>query len=305
MSQEIQITVLGTGSATPTKLRHPSGQFVRFGGDYILLDCGEGTLRQMDKFGLRWHRLKIVCISHLHGDHFYGLPGLLTTLSLHGRKDKLILVGPTALKRYLDLTLSLGDAELQYTLEYVFTDVSPPGIVFEGDHCSINTMLLNHRIFTTGFLITEKRTPRKLDIGACERNKVPVTFYEQLKQGFDFKSEEGETIPNSILTTAASEPKKYAYVSDSTMHLPILDVIKGVDLLYHESTFLEVLKDRAIDTFHSTAKQAGQMAKLASVKKLMIGHFSARYHETEPLLKEAMSEFANTILAVEGETLKL
>lgn len=302
MQQDFEITVLGTGSASPTKHRHPSAQFVRIGGEYILLDCGEGTVKQLATYGLRWHRLKVVCITHLHGDHYYGLPGLLTTLSLHGRTEPLTLIGPPELSEFMKLVLALGDGELVFPVEYVAVNFESPEEVFSNTFCKIKTVPLNHRIPTVGYVISENRPPRKINVDACKIKHIPVSQYEQLKLGNDATNEFGVVFSNHELTLEAAPSKRYAYITDTMKKPDICEHILGVDLLYHESTFLENMRERAVETHHSTAKQAGEIATLAKVKRLMLGHFSARYSDLNFMQEEAQTEFENTVIAEEGKT---
>lgn len=305
MQQDFEITILGTGSASPTKHRHPSSQFVRIGGEYILLDCGEGTVKQLATFGLRWHRLRIICITHLHGDHFYGLPGLLTTLSLHGRTEPMTIIGPPQIEEYINLVLSLGDGDLNFSINYIKADFDNCKTEIENDHCIIKTIPLSHRVPTVGYLLCENKFPRKINTEACQHYRVPVTFYEQLKMGLDYTDGDNNLIANSLLTFEATPARRYAYITDTIQKTDICEHIAGADLLYHESTFLQELKKRAEETFHSTAKQAGEIASMAGVKQLLLGHFSARYSDLTPMLEEAKAEFNNVIVAEEGITYNL
>lgn len=302
MQQDFEITILGTGSASPTKHRHPSAQFVRIGGDYILLDCGEGTVKQLATYGLRWHRIKTICITHLHGDHFYGLPGLLTTLSLHGRTESLTIIGPSRLEEYMNLVLSLGDGDLNFSIEYIGVNFEETATILKTTYCLIQTVPLSHRVPTVGYVLTENKYPRKINAEACQHYHIPVAFYENLKMGQDYVRPNGEVIDHKLLTFATTPPKRYAYISDTIQKPDICAHLKGVDLLYHESTFLHEQKKRADETYHTTAKQAGEIAAMAEAKKLILGHFSARYTDLAPMLEEAKTEFENVLIAEEGIT---
>lgn len=302
MQQDFEITILGTGSASPTKHRHPSAQFVRIGGDYILLDCGEGTVKQLATYGLRWHRIKTICITHLHGDHFYGLPGLLTTLSLHGRTESITIIGPPQIEAYMKMVLSLGDGDLNFPVDYVVASFEESQTIWETTYCLFQTVPLSHRIPTVGYVLTENKYPRKINAEACQQYNIPVSFYENLKMGQDYVDRNGKKINNETLTFESIPPRRYAYISDTIQKPDICSLIKGVDILYHESTFLHEQKKRAEETYHSTAKQAGEIASMAGVKQLILGHFSARYTDLNPMLEEAKSEFDNVLIAEEGTT---
>jgi ribonuclease Z len=302
MHRAFEVTILGTGSAAPTKYRNPSGQLVRMEGEYFLIDCGEGTQHQIVRLGLRMHKIKYVLISHLHGDHFYGLPGLLTTMSLFGRTEKLIIVGPEPLKNVLETIFAASEGRITYEIEYVFTNFDKPTCVFKHNFWELHTIPLQHRIACTGFILKEAGPERKINIEVCEKLRVPISWYEELKAGGDWVLEDGTAVQNSLLTLPGKKNRSYAYISDSIYDENLLPHLQSLDLLYHEATFLDELIARARETFHTTARQAGQMAARAGVQKLLIGHFSSRYHDAEPLLAEAKAEFDNTEIAVEGQT---
>ncbi len=295
------ITILGCSSATPTADRHPSSQLLHINENAVLIDCGEGTQNQMIKYHIKYNKIDYILISHLHGDHFLGLPGLLSTMSLNGRQKKLILIGPIALKNVIESLLEVIDTRLQFEVDFIPTDPNLSEMVISTDQIQISTFPLKHRIPCTGFLLKEVKDPRKILVDKCTFHQVPVEYFSILKRGKDYFKLDGTVIPNSELTSAASIPKSYAYCSDTIYDEDIIPYIQGVDLLYHESTFTEDLIKRAIETYHSTAKQAGTIAQKAHVKQLIIGHFSARYHNLDILLNEAKSVFENTLLAKEGQ----
>jgi len=306
MNKAFEITVLGTSSATPTKYRHPSAQYVRLEGNYFLLDCGEGAQRQLSRYGLRTQRISHVFITHLHGDHYFGLPGLITSMALFGRIDPLTIVGPPALKSIIEVLLTESDSVLPYPLHFVPTQTSHIETVAETDQFAVVSVPLKHRVPCTGFLIHEKGPERKLNVDACVQHQVPMEFYESIKMGADYHSTSGKIIPNATLSTAGYKNRTYAYITDTIFDPDYLvPLLQEVDLLYHEATFLHDRVDRAAETHHSTALQAAQIASAARAKQLLIGHFSARYNEAEPLLDEAQSVFKNTLEAVEGQTYSL
>lgn len=305
MQKPFEITVLGTSSATPTRDRNPSAQYVRLDKHYFLIDCGEATQLQLTKYNLRLQKIKYVLISHLHGDHYFGLPGLVTSMALFGRVDPLYIVCPAELKSIMDIILTIGDAHMNFEIRYVFTNPDSAETIINEDDFAIHTVPLKHRIPCTGFVIEEKGPERKINLEACERYEIPVTFYEKLKWGEDFKGHAGIEIANELLTIQGFKNRKFAYISDTIYDETIVPFISDVTLLYHEATFLHDRLQRAQETFHTTALQAGQIAKLANVKNLMIGHYSARYLDLEPLLLEAKKMHLETYLALEGEVFQL
>lgn len=296
----LEIKILGSSSATPTLERHPSAQLVLAGDTKILIDCGEGTQTQMFRYQVKYNRIDYILISHLHGDHFLGLPGLLSTMSLNGRRRPLLIAGPAALEVLMASFLEVSDTRLEFPVQYVTTAPEHAAGLFTTDSLEISTFPLKHRVPCTGFIIKERKDPRKINVPACEANGVPVSYYPILKRGKDYFGTDGLIIPNDALTFEASAPTSYAYCSDTIYDESIVQYIHGADLLYHEATFGSEMTDRARETFHSTAAQAADIATKAEVKKLIIGHFSARYRNPEPLLHEARAIFSNTELALEG-----
>ncbi len=301
-----EITILGTSSATPTKYRHPSAQYLRLESSYLLLDCGEGAQRQLTRYGLRVLKISHVFITHLHGDHYFGLPGLITSMALYGRTEPLVIVGPPALESIMRVLITESDSVLPYKLQYIQTQTESIETVLETDHLKVVAVPLKHRVPCTGFLVKEKGPELKLNVDACVKYKVPVEQYEAIKMGADYHSQSQGVIANSLLTSPGYKNRTYAYITD-TIYDPeyLVPILKDADLLYHEATFHHERADRAAETFHSTSLQAAQIAQAANVKCLIIGHFSARYNDAQPLLNEAQSVFANTVEAVEGETYKI
>ncbi len=298
---KFEIIVLGSSSATPAYSRNPSAQLLNINDKFYLIDCGEATQNQLNKFKLKSSRIDYIFISHLHGDHYLGLVGLLSTMHLNGRTKEIYIFGPPDLKDIIDLQLKVSETQLRYEIIFRATHTDYSELIFENSDLSVETIILNHRIPTTGFIIKEKLRKRKINTDKMQEYDIPLEYIPLLKNGIDYSDKHGNTIANAELTFDPPKPKSFAYCSDTLYNENFLEQIEGVDFLYHEATFLHELLDRAVETFHTTAKQAGIIAKKANVKKLMIGHFSARYKELEPLLAEAKTEFENTVLAIEGE----
>ncbi len=295
------VTILGSSSATPIYQRHPTAQVLKIHERFFLVDCGEGTLIQMNRYKIKFHRINHIFISHLHGDHYLGLVGLLSTMHLQGRTVDLNLYCPEPLKEIIDIQLKYSETHLRFTILYHFIDPNTSAVLLADDDLSVESIILNHRIPCTGFLFKEKPKLRKLRKDKLEAHQIPVEAYGDLKNGIDFISEDGTIIPNLELTTDPRKPLSYAFCSDTSYLESIIPVINGVDLLYHEATFLKDKAERAAETFHSTAEQAALIAKKAKVKRLIIGHFSARYKDLYPFLDEARAVFPDTTLAVEGD----
>lgn len=305
MQKPFEITVLGTSSATPTKDRNPSAQYVRLDKHVFLFDCGEGTQNQLLRNQLKLQKIKYVLISHMHGDHYFGLPGLITSMSLFNRTEPLILIGPKAVWDFLTLVINEGGGALSYEIKFIETNPNVSEELISHDDFSITTVPLKHRIPCTGFVLREKGAIRKINVDACVENGVPVSFYEELKLGKNYLSETGREIENEDLTFDALSLRSFAYLSDTIYDPTLVPFIKNVNLLYHESTFMHDRLSRAEETFHSTAKQAGMIAVQAEVEQLMLGHYSARYDDLLPLLEEAREEHENTILGCEGLKVEL
>jgi ribonuclease Z len=295
------VTVLGSSSATPAYNRNPTAQLLNLNEKYYLIDCGEATQNQLNKFRIKSSRIDNIFISHLHGDHYLGLVGLLSSMHLHGRTKDINLFGPPELKEIIDLQLKVSETILRYNIIFKATHTEYPEQIFDSNDLTVETIILNHRIPTTGFVFREKPKKRKINSEKMEEYDVPLEFIPLLKNGIDYSDKYGNVISNKELTIDPSPSKTYAYCSDTLYNENVLEQIESVDLLYHEATFLHELIERAEETFHTTALQAGIIAQKANVKRLMIGHFSARYKELDALLLEAQTQFSNTVLAIEGE----
>ncbi len=295
-----ELTILGSSSAIPTFQRFPTSQVLKHNERLFLIDCGEGTQMQLNKYEIKTHKINHIFISHLHGDHYFGLMGLLSSMHLLGRTAELNVFGHPLLKEIIDLQLRASNTTLRYNLIFHPLGVEKGELIFEDDELTVTEISLNHRIPCTGFLFKEKNKPRKLIKEKIEEYNIPIPSLLDIKKGQDYMNEAGVTIPNEELTLPPSPPKSYVFCSDTIYDESIIDSIKEVDLLYHESTFMQDLLTRAKETYHTTALEAGTIALKANVKKLLIGHFSSRYKFLEPFLLEAQSVFPNTELAVEG-----
>ncbi len=299
------ITILGCSSAIPTVDRNPSGQVINYKDRLYLIDCAEGTQLQLRRYMSRIQRLKCVFISHLHGDHFFGLVGLISTLSLLGRKKELHVYGPEGLEEIVMLQLSYSQTQLIYPVFFHKTTPGVSEIICDEDDFEVITIPLDHRIPTHGFLFREKKALPKIRKEVVFSEEIPYTEYQRIKEGDDFVTTDGTVLSNALLTVPAATPRSYAYCSDTRYTESIIPIIKEVDLLYHEATFLKDLAEQAELKFHSTAEQAATIAKLAQVKKLLIGHYSARYDEPEGLLEEACAVFKETYLTFDGLTINI
>jgi ribonuclease Z len=266
------------------------------------VDCGEGTQERMQQYKVRWFRINHIFISHLHGDHYYGLIGLLTTYNLLRRAHPLTIYGPALLKEIIELQLKASATRLNYQFNFVETQDDGLNKIFEDDFVEIHTFPLHHKIPTTGFLFRQKPGERRLLIEKLEGRDIERVHYKLLKQGTDVNDKGGNLIKAMDVTAPAHPARIYAFCSDTIYSEKILPYIQGADLLYHEATYLHDSINRAEETKHSTALQAAQIAEKANVKKLLIGHFSSRYSNLSMLLHEARSIFPETSLAVEGET---
>jgi len=300
-----EVSILGSSSATPIYQRHPTAQVLNIHERLFLMDCGEGTLIQLNRYRIKFHRINHIFISHLHGDHYLGIVGLLSTMHLQGRTMDMHLYGPEPLKEIIDIQLKYSETILRYPLHFHVLHADKPSVVLEDENIIIKTIILNHRIPCTGFLFSEKPGPRKLLKDKLSKHKVPLKFYQNLKNGEDYVSEGGSVIPNKELTADPKPARSYAFCSDTKYDESILPSIRNVDLLYHEATFLSDKAERAAETFHSTAADAARIAVRAGAKRLIIGHFSARYKNLYPLLEEARNIFPETTLAIEGDSFRI
>ncbi|GAB3905589.1 ribonuclease Z [Mucilaginibacter boryungensis] len=299
---KFEVTILGSSSATPIFNRNPTSQALNINERLYLIDCGEGTQQQMLRFDIKASRIDYIFISHLHGDHYLGLVGLLSSLHLNGRTKPLHIFCPAPLKEIIDLQFKYSETTIQYPLEYTFIDPTQPTKLVDNQDIIIESIPLDHRIPCTGFLFRQKKRLRKLIKDKIETIDIPVEYYSRLKKGEDFTDSNGKLYKNDELTLDSERPKAYAYCSDTLFNEAYFNQISGVDLLYHEATFLHNMVDRAVETHHTTALQAAEVAARVKARKLVIGHFSARYKALTELLDEARSIFSETELAIEGKT---
>ena len=288
---EFNINILGCGSALPTTRHLATSQIVDLRDKLYMIDCGEGTQVQMRRMRVRFGRLAHIFISHLHGDHCFGLPGLISTLGMLGRTGELVVHGPKEVETYLRPVMDLFCRGMEFEVRFNPVDTRSHSLVMEDRSLSVYSIPLKHRIPTCGYLFAEK--PKDF-------YQVPVRCMKDIKQGQDYVTPEGEVVPNSRLTRPAAPPKRYAFCSDTAYNRSIIPIIEGADLLYHEATFAECDLARAKETFHSTARQAAEIARDAHVKRLVIGHYSARYEDLSELHREAEAVFPGTILGNEG-----
>ena len=301
----MKLTILGCHSATPRENKHTTSQLLEVGGNLFLIDCGEGTQIQLRKSKVKFSRIQHIFISHLHGDHFYGLIGLISTFGLLGRTAMLHIYGPKGIKEIITLQLKLAKSWTDYPLHFHELEQDSSQVVFEDETVRVETLPLDHRIYTNGFLFTTQASKRKMNVDAIKDFDLLPFHFKQLQQGADVTLEDGRILENEVYTLPPSKSKKYAYCSDTAYFEPLVPGIKEVDLLYHEATFLEKNSDLAANTKHSTAKQAAQIAKMANVKQLMLGHFSNRYPNKEDFITEASDTFQNVILAEDLKTFNI
>lgn len=296
---KFELHILGCGSALPTTRHFPTSQIVNVRDKLFMIDCGEGAQLQFRKSRLKFSRLNTIFISHLHGDHCFGLLGLISTLNLLGRTAELHIYSPKGLEELMIPMLSFFNHQVTYKVLFHEFETKAESLIYEDRSITVTTIPLRHRMPCCGFLFAEKQRPNHILRDMVDFYQVPVYELNRIKNGADYVTPEGEVIPNSRLTRPSNLPRRYAYCSD-TLYLPsLVEQIKGVDLLFHEATFAEEDAPRAKETFHTTASQAAQIARDAEVKNLLIGHFSARYDDESLLLEEARAIFPATQLAKE------
>jgi len=297
----LKLTVLGNNSALPAFGRHPTAQVVSVYGDLLLIDCGESTQIQLQRFGLKWRKIEHIFISHMHGDHYFGLPGLINSMSLLGRVAPLHLYGPAELEPIIQQILKVADTVLSYPFHFHALPEDSQVLV-EEEYYKVTCFPVSHRIFCHGFVVEQKSKGRKILPEKCRENEIPLYFYDRLKKGEDYETKDGRIIKNEWVTIEGPEEKKYAYCADTIFTDSYLQYIKDADTIYHEATYLEKDAQKAADRFHTTAKQAAEMAKMANAKQLLLGHFSSKYRELEPFKEEASEIFPNVVVTIEGTT---
>jgi ribonuclease Z len=296
----LKIKILGCYAATPRTITNPTSQVLEIKSHMFLIDCGEGTQVQLRKHKIKFSQIEHIFISHLHGDHFFGLIGLISTFMLLGREKELHIYGPKGIKEAILLLLKLGNAYTSYNLFFHELTSKESEIIYEDEKVKVTTIPLKHRVYTNGYLFEEKNIERKLNIDAILNYNIEKLYYNKIKLGGDITLENGRIIPNSELSFAPEEAKSYAFCSDTLYNEDIIPIIKKATVLYHESTFLESESHLAEKTMHTTAKQAAKIAKLADVKHLLLGHYSTRYGNIELFRTEANEIFENVLLADDG-----
>ncbi|WP_147678013.1 ribonuclease Z [Algibacter pacificus] len=297
----MKLTILGCYSATPRALTNTTSQVLEINNHMFLIDCGEGTQVHLRRHKIKFNRIKRVFISHLHGDHFFGLVGLISTFRLLKREADLHVYGPKGIKEIVTLQMKLADSWTNYNLYFHELTSKESELIYEDDVVEVHTIPLEHRVYTNGYLFKEKEGERKLNVSLAEEANINVAYYRKLKQGFDVENEDGVLIRNESVTSPGAKPKSYAFCSDTVYKEDIVPIIKDVDVLYHESTFLEKHADLGPKTKHSTAKEAARIAKQANVGTLLLGHFSTRYGGLEPFKTEAQEVFDNVQLSGDGK----
>jgi ribonuclease Z len=299
----LKLTILGCHSAIPTVNKQQTAQLLNVNERFFLIDCGEITQVQLRKYQLSFQRINHVFISHLHGDHYYGLIGLITSMHLLGRKKELHVYAHSPLKDIINTQLSASKTDLNFPLFFHVLPEDDQVILYDDDDIEVSNIILDHSISCSGFLFREKKYKRRIIKEKIEENNIPYNKIIDLRNGADFINDDGEIIANDILTNSSFDAKTYAYCSDTRFFLNITSKIKGVDVLYHEATYSHDLQERASETGHSTTKDAATIAKEANVKRLIIGHYSKRYSDLNILLSESREIFSNTFLTYEGEML--
>ena len=298
---KFSVLILGNASASPTLTRNHTAQLININEQYYLMDCGEGTQIRLREHKIKLQRINHIFISHLHGDHYLGLIGLIQTMHLLGRTSELTIFCPSNIKEVIDVHLKASESQVKYPIKYTTVNNKVSDVIYENEKMEVISIPLKHKIPCVGYLFKEKSKPRRINSKAIETYKVPKFQINKLKLGEDYVSESGEIIKNNKLTMDSLPSFTYAFCSDTKYLEKNTPIIKGVNLLYHEATFTEEHADRAKKTLHSTAKQAAQIALKSEAKKLIIGHFSNRYPDLNVLLNEAKLVFKNTELAIQGK----
>lgn len=297
----MKLTILGCYSATPRTMTNPTSQILEIKNHMFLIDCGEGTQVQLRKAKIKFSRINHIFISHLHGDHFFGLPGLISTFRLLGRERELHVYGPKGIKEAVTLMLKLGDSWTNYPLIFHELVSKERELVYKDEKVTVTTIPLEHRVYTNGFLFREKKASRTLNVEAVSQYGIDKSQFNNIKNGRDMILDDGKLVENKKLTFDPPPPKSYAFCSDTAYKENIVPQIENVDVLYHESTFLESELHLCTKTKHSTAKQAAGIAKKANAGTLILGHYSTRYKSLELFRQEAAQVFDKVLLADDGK----
>ena len=295
-----EVTILGSNGAIPAHNRYPTSQFLNYNGQGFLLDCGEGTQLQMSKYNIKRGKLDHIFITHIHGDHFFGLMGILTSFNLNYRENPLHIYGYVGIEEIVRTYFKHAQTKIRYELIFHTVTDDVPRLIYENNGFTVESIILKHRIPTTGFLFREKSGPRKILPEKLEQYQIPIHEISAIKMGADFTTADGSLISNIELTHDPAPPRSYAFCTDTVYTESFLEQIQGVNVLYHEATFLHEHRERAAETMHSTTREAATIALKANVGKLIVGHFSARYEDLSPLLSECKDIFPDTELAIEG-----
>lgn len=298
----MNLTILGCYAATPRTFTNPTSQVLEIRNRLFLIDCGEGTQVQLRKNKIRFSKINHIFISHLHGDHFYGLVGLVSTFMLLNRINDLHIYGPKGIEEVIKLQLKLSNSWTNYGLFFHELNSKESEVVFEDEKVIVKTIPLKHRLYTNGFLFQEKVGDRKLNLDAVQNYEIDKCYYQKIKNGSDITLEDGQVIENSKLTFDPIPPQRYAFCSDTAYDESIIPIIKEVDVLYHEATFLDSEAALAGKTMHSTAKEAATIALKANVKQLVLGHYSTRYENIELFREQAETIFPKVLLADDGKS---
>lgn len=300
-----EVLILGNGSATPVHNRHPSSQLINHRHRFFLIDCGEGTQLRLIKHNIKTQKIQDVFISHLHGDHYFGLAGLLSSMNLAGRKQPLTVYGPKGLQEILELQFFYADSRIGFPLQFKETNPQEEELLLETENIKVFSFPLQHRIPCTGFRFEEKQKEPNLIKEKIEELQIPIEALADIKKGNGYTDPLGQFHAHEELTTPPDPPRSYAYCSDTRVDASYFPFIQNVSTLYHEATFLDELKERAETTRHSTAKEAAEVAKTVNAGKLLIGHYSSRYKEIDLFLAETQAVFPNTLLSKEDITYEI
>jgi ribonuclease Z len=298
----MKLTILGCHSATPRTTTNPTSQVLEIKNHMFLIDCGEGSQVELRRNKVKFSRIKHIFISHLHGDHYFGLVGLISTFGLLTRETELHIYAPKGLKEVITLQMKLSDSWTNYPLFFHELNSKKSELIYEDDKVEVHTIPLKHRVYTNGFLFKEKENERNLDINAVLNANINRAYYRKLKQGSDVENEDGVLIKNETVTKDPLPAKSYAFCSDTVYNESIIPIIKDATVLYHESTFLDKNESLCEPTKHSTARQAATIAKKANVETLILGHYSTRYDSYDEFETEAKSIFDNVLLSKDGKS---
>jgi ribonuclease Z len=294
------VTILGNNSALPTLERHPTAQIVTCNDQLILVDCGEGTQLQFARYKIRRSRLRYIFISHLHGDHYFGLIGLINSLSLLGRQDPLTVFAPPELEAILRLQMECSGTILQFELQFVPLLEENQGVILEDKDLKVSFFPTQHRIPCYGFSFEMQKRRRKIIPDQTKAYEIPAAYFSKLQQGADYQRKDGLLVKNDWVTLAPPMGKKYVYFADTRFSEDLIPFAKDADLVYHETTYLHNLAERAAERFHSTTVEAATLALKANAHRLIIGHFSSKYTDLTPFEAECREVFPNSDLALEG-----